>query len=172
MQMTPMISATDVSGVFALLALISDPEGAKRRLLEIQEAQDKLASQLETVQQNRVDAESARKGSEDLLAEVDQKMTALEIREKNLAAQIASANAVVTRAKEDAAAILSQARADEKAIREATQNFVDADFARSKAVSEGLRLLKEQSRDAEARLANANAAMEALRAQVVGSVVP
>lgn len=168
MQMTPMIAATDVSGVFALLALITDPEGAKKRLAEIKEAQDKLASEIETVRQNRVDAESARKGSEDLLAEIDQKLVALEIREKNLSAQTALAQQIVAKAKEDAASILAQARADEKAVRESAQSLADADFVRSKAVSEALRELKAQTKDAETRLAAANSALEALRAQVGG----
>lgn len=163
MQMTPMISAADTSGVFSLLALITNPEAARNALVEIKEAQTKLAAETEANRQNRVDAESARKGSEEMLAEVDQKMSALAIREKNLSAQTALAQQIVTKAREDAAAILSQARADEKAIREATENFASADFARSMSVSEGLRELKEQTKLAELRLENANRALENLR---------
>lgn len=168
MQMTPMIAATDVSGVFALLALITDSESAKKRLLEIKEAQDKLSSEAETVRQNRVDAEKAQTASKELLDEVDQKLVALELREKSLVEQTAAYQQFVAKAREDAAAILAQARADEKAIREAAENFANADFARSVAVSDALRLMKDQTRETETRLATANAALEALRAQVGG----
>lgn len=165
MNMTPIV-ASDVNGVFALLQLITDPVAVKERLLEVKEAQDKLVEVQETVRQDRVDSESARKAANELLAEVDQKMTALEIREKNLSAQTALAQQTVMKAREDAAAILLQAKAEAGSIREATESFIAADFDRTKAVSEALRELKIQVRDTETRLANANAALEALRAKV------
>lgn len=165
MNMTPIV-ASDVNGVFALLQLITDPVAVKERLLEVKEAQDKLVEVQETVRQDRVDSEGARKAANELLAEVDQKMTALEIREKNLSAQTALAQQTVMKAREDAAAILLQAKAEAGSIREATESFIAADFDRTKAVSEALRELKIQVRDTETRLANANAALEALRAKV------
>lgn len=166
MQMTPMITAGDTNSVFALLQLITDPEATKKALTAIKEAQDKLASEAETVRQNRVDAEKAQKASQELLDEVDQKLTALGIREKSLTEQTVAYQQFVTKAREDAAAILAQAKLEETAIREAAEKFANADFVRSVAVSDALRLMKEQTREAEARLANANAALDALRAKV------
>ena len=170
MNMAPSISAADTSGVFALLAVLADPEATKKALLEIKEAQDKLAAERESIRQDRVDAEGVRLGAEKTLAEVDGKLTALAIREGLLATQSADATKLVAKAREDAKAILDQARAEEANIRESAEAAARADFSRSLAVSDALRELEAKAKEAEARLATANAAMEALRAQVVGSV--
>lgn len=164
-MMTPIVTG-DVSGVFALLQLIADPEASRTRLRELKEAQDKLAGEAESARQDRVDAEKAQKGSEAILAEVNRKHAELDAREKILASQTALAAQVLAKAREDAAAILLQAKAESGSIREATEAFIAADFDRTSAVSAALRELKNQVKEAELRLANANAALDALRAKV------
>lgn len=170
MNMAPSISAADTSGVFALLAVLADPEATKKALLAINEAQDKLAAERESIRQDRVDAEEVRLGAEKTLAEVDGKLAALATRESLLATQTADAAKLVGKSREDAKAILEQAKAEEATIRESAEAAAKADFSRTLAVSDALRELEAKTKDAESRLATANVALQALRAQVTGAV--
>jgi hypothetical protein len=66
---SPTVTAVDVAGANALIALITDPKAAKQRLDDIAEATAKHQALVEEAAEHRRAAESAFLGSESNLAE-------------------------------------------------------------------------------------------------------
>lgn len=152
-MMTPTIAPEAADGIYALIALIADPKGARRRLQELQDAGQFAADEKRVAAIKRAEAEAAKAEMDRTRDEIAAQNRETLAAAKNEAREAQHAWAKAKEAEQAAAAMLEMAQARDNAfIATSEQTRKDLETAATGVTEREARVAEREKNLAEAEM--------------------